>query len=78
MPKLRTLSGSEVLGILAEGSSRSRSEAVISRFVESPGRAKLQTLTIPNHKEIEVRYRDIPAGMPFRGGIRTPPKVFAN
>ncbi len=39
MPKLRTLSGSEVLGILAE-------------FGFQP-LGQTQTLTIPNHKEID-------------------------
>jgi predicted RNA binding protein YcfA (HicA-like mRNA interferase family) len=54
MPKLRTLSGNEVLGILAEFGfqpfSQRGSHSKVRRII---GQGQTQTLTIPNHKEID-------------------------
>ncbi len=54
MPKLRTLSGNEVLGILAESGfqpySQRGSHMKVRRMSEL---GHTQTLTIPNHREID-------------------------
>ena len=54
MPKLRTLSGNEVLGILAEFGfqpfSQRGSHIKVRRI---SGQGQIQTLTIPNHREID-------------------------
>ena len=54
MPKLRTLSGNEVLGILAEFGfqpfSQRGSHIKVRRI---SGQGQTQTLTIPNHREID-------------------------
>ena len=54
MPKLRTLSGSEVLGILAEFGFQpfsQRGSHIKLRRIN--GQGQTQTLTVPNHKEID-------------------------
>ena len=54
MPKLRTLSGSEVLAILGEFGFRpfsQRGSHMKVRRILGDGQA--QTLTIPNHREID-------------------------
>ena len=54
MPKLRTLSGSEVLGILAgfgfQPFSQRGSHSKVRRIT---AQGQSQTLTIPNHREID-------------------------
>ncbi len=54
MPKLRTLSGNEVLGILADFGfqtlSQRGSHVKVRRIT---GQGQTQTLTIPNHKDID-------------------------
>ena len=54
MPKPRTLSGGEVLGILAEFGfkpySQRGSHIKVRRITDQ---SKTQTLTIPNHREID-------------------------
>jgi predicted RNA binding protein YcfA (HicA-like mRNA interferase family) len=79
MPKLRVLSGHEVLKILHEFGFQTfaqRGSHVKVRRVLKGGRT--QILTLPDHDEIDrgTLQRHLPPGLPIHPGVGTPGRIF--